>query len=99
LKVVLVDVAGVSAPLRYDRDARVVPLMWFCGEVGDGILGDGYPGDVDWLFPFMAARCDEDMTARSAALDGSRVCSAIDLSCTGCVGDVFLGVAPIRIFL
>lgn len=38
------------------------------------------------------------MTALSAALAGSSVCSAIVLSCDGCVGELPLGVAPMRIF-
>lgn len=72
--------------------------MWFCGEVGDGILGDGYLGDVDWLFLFMVVRCDEDMMVCLVVLDGLRVCFVIDFLCMGCVGDVFLGVVLIRIF-
>lgn len=46
----------------------------------------------------MAARCDDDMTALSAALDGSSVCSdIIRWSCVACVGELFFGVAPIKI--
>lgn len=56
-------------------------------------------GDVAPCVPFMAARCVEESTARSAALEGSSVVSAIDLSCVVCVGEAFLGVAPIRILL
>lgn len=68
------------------------------GEVGDGIFGEEYEGEgAPWPPPFMAARWDEDKTARSAALAGSSVVSAIVLSCVGCVGDAFLGVVPMRI--
>jgi hypothetical protein len=72
------------------------------GEVGEGMFGEGYDGD-DALppDPFMAAKCDDDITALSAALDGSRVCSTIDRSwfVCRCVGDVALGVVPSMIFL
>lgn len=73
--------------------------MWFCGEVGEGMLGEGYEDPGFWPEPFIAARCDDDKTARSAALAGSKVCSAIVLSCVGCVGELPLVVAPISIFL
>lgn len=74
--------------------------MWVGGEVGEGMLGDGYEGeDEPCPPPFIAARCDDDKTARSAALAGSRVVSAIDLSCVVCVGEAFLGVVPMTIFL
>src|SRR3569833_3122454 len=72
------------------------------GDVGDGMFGEGY-GDVleGWPDPFMAARCDDDSTALSAALEGSKVCSTIIRSCVVCrwVGDVVLGVVPSMIFL
>lgn len=45
----------------------------------------------------MAARWEDERTARSAALAGSKVCSTSGLSCVTwrCVGDeAFLGVAP-----
>ncbi len=61
------------------------------------MLGE-YPGeDAFWPEPFMAARWVDDRTARSAALAGSSVCSAIVRSWLACVGDELLGVAPIRI--
>lgn len=85
---------------RYDRDASVVPVMWVGGDVGEGMFGEGYEGDADCpAFPFMAARWDDDMTARSAALVGSRVCSAIVLSWVAWVGEAFFGVVPMTIFL
>ena len=65
-----------------------------CGDVGEGIFGEGYEMELVCWEP---ARCCEFMTALSAALVGSSVCSAIVLSCEGCVGEAFLGVAPIRI--
>lgn len=44
--------------------------------------------------PFIAARCEEDNTARSAADAGSSACSIIDRSCCIWVGDAFFGVDP-----
>lgn len=67
------------------------------GEVGDGMLGEGYEGEAALPpVPFMAARCVDDRTARSAALAGSRVCSAMDRSwlVCRCVGEVAFGVVP-----
>jgi hypothetical protein len=42
----------------------------------------------------MAAKCEDDRTALSAAFAGSSACSINDLSCGVCryVGDEFLGV-------
>lgn len=60
--------------------------------MGDGWFGEGYPGDVDgWEPPLIAARCEDERTARSAALAGSRACSISDLSWLGCiyVGEAF----------
>lgn len=72
--------AGVGWSDRYEREASVEPLN-VGGEVGEGWFGDGCPGDVDgWEPPFIAARCEEDKTALSAALAGSRACSISDLS-------------------
>jgi hypothetical protein len=72
------------------------------GEVGDGMFGEGYEGDEELPgFPFIAARWDEERTALSAALEGSRVCSTMDRSWLVCkwVGDVALGVVPSIILL
>lgn len=72
-------VDGVGWSPRYDRDASVVPPIDVGGDVGDGILEEGYDGDtVLELEPLTAAKCDDDRTALSAALDGSSVCSMID---------------------
>lgn len=60
------------------------------------MFGEGCADD-DWPEPFIAARCDDDMTALSAALEGSSVCSAMDLSWATWVGEAFFGVAPMRI--
>jgi len=91
---------GVVWSARYDREARVVPPMVVGGDVGDGMFGE-YDGDETvWPFPFMAARCDEERTALSAALAGSNVCSIIDRSWLGCVGEVaFCAGPPSAIFL
>jgi hypothetical protein len=73
------------------------------GDVGEGMFGEGYEGDVAFEppAPFMAARCDEDSTALSAALDGSSPCSTTPRSwlVCKCDGDVFFGVVPSMIFL
>lgn len=72
----------------------------FGGDVGEGIFIDGYEGDVaDGTRPLIAKWLD-DITALSAALEGSRVCSASDLSCAvwRCVGEVAFGVVPNMIF-
>lgn len=62
-----------------------------------------WPGEVaPCEDPFMAARCDEDNTALSAAFAGSNACSIIDLSwtfCWRCVGEAFFGVDPKNSFL
>lgn len=50
------------------------------GEVGEGWFGEGYPGDTASCPLFIAARCDEDNTALSAAAAGSNACSINDLS-------------------
>lgn len=58
-------------------------------------MGEGWPGDNDCEPLFMALRCEEDRTARSAALAGSSGCSIKDLSWPDCrlnVGEAFLGV-------
>ena len=49
----------------------------------------------------MAARCEEDRTALSAALAGSSACSISDLSCVvgRYVGDEFFGVESRNSFL
>jgi hypothetical protein len=63
------------------------------------MLGEGYPVRVLWAEPFIAARCVDERTARSAAPAGSRLgISAIDLSYVAVVGDAFFGVVPIIIF-
>jgi hypothetical protein len=59
-----------------------VELLCEGGEVGDGVgwLGERCPGDVAVPPPFMAARCEEERTALSAAFAGSRACSIKDFS-------------------
>jgi hypothetical protein len=54
----------------------VVPDKTVGGDVGDGMFGEGYDGDVELPeVPFIAAKCADDRTACSAALVGSSVCS------------------------
>lgn len=80
----------------------MLPLKCVGGEVGEGILGDGYPGDVAGCEPpFEALRCDEERTALSAALDGSKAVSMSERSgmlCCRCVGEAFFGVEPRKSF-
>ncbi len=74
------------------------------GEVGDGILGEGYEGEVAVAeeLPFIGPRCpdicEEERTALSAADAGSRVCSMIALSWVTAVGEAVFGGASM-IFL
>lgn len=49
--------------------------------MGEGMFGDGYPGETELPTPFIAARWDDDMTALSAAPEGSRVCSTREGLC------------------
>lgn len=73
--------AGVGISDLYDREGRL-DAGWMGGEVGDGDgwFGEGYPGEFEGCDPFIAARCDEDKTARSAAFAGSSACSIRDRS-------------------
>jgi len=56
------------------------------------MLGEYPPGEIALWLPFRAARWDDERTALSAALDGSRVCS-MWLVCRW-VGEEFLGITP-----
>lgn len=65
---------GVTCSPRYERDASC-PVPRVGGEVGEGIFGEGWPGEVAGCEPFIALRLDEESTARSAALAGSKAVS------------------------
>lgn len=71
------------------------------GEVGEGMFGDGYFGEMELFMLFIVVRWDDDMIVLFVVFEGLRVCLIREGLCVvwRWVGDVVFGVVLSLIIL